>query len=83
MSAHFGETDRDGLPDARSGVATVARRGLPGKMAGDDLVCPPPVSARDHSARRLFQERFTFSYRDVEDLLAKRGLDVFCETVRP
>ena len=34
-------------------TATVARRGLPGKMADDDLVCPPPVSARDHPARRL------------------------------
>jgi hypothetical protein len=32
-------------------TATVARRGLPGKMADDDLVCPPPVSARDHPAR--------------------------------
>jgi transposase-like protein len=26
--------------------------------------------------------RFTLSYRDVEELLAERGLDVFCETVR-
>ena len=26
--------------------------------------------------------RFTLSYRDVEDLLAERGLDVPCETVR-
>ena len=26
--------------------------------------------------------RFTLSYRDVEDLLAERGLDVACETVR-
>jgi transposase-like protein len=26
--------------------------------------------------------RFTLSYRDVEDLLAERGLDVSCETVR-
>ena len=34
-------------------TATVARRGSPGKMADDDLVCPPPVSARDHPARRL------------------------------
>jgi hypothetical protein len=34
-------------------TATVARCGLPGKMANDDLVCPPPVSARDHPARRL------------------------------
>jgi Beta-lactamase len=34
-------------------TATVARCGLPGKMANDDLVCPPPVSARDHPARHL------------------------------
>jgi putative transposase len=34
-------------------TATVARRGLPGKMADDDLVCPPPVPARDHPARRV------------------------------
>jgi putative transposase len=26
--------------------------------------------------------RFTLSYRDVEDLLAERGLEVSCETVR-
>src|SRR5271166_3746022 len=32
---------------------TVARIRLTGKMAHDDLVCPPPVSARDHPARRL------------------------------
>ena len=26
--------------------------------------------------------RFTMSYRDVEDLLAERGIDIACETVR-
>ena len=26
--------------------------------------------------------RFSLSYRDVEDLLAERGIDVACETVR-
>ena len=26
--------------------------------------------------------RFTLSYRDVEDLLAERGLDISCETIR-
>src|SRR5271166_1534804 len=34
-------------------TATVARLGSQGKMADDDLVCPPPVSACDHPARRL------------------------------
>jgi antirestriction protein ArdC len=43
------------IPMLRTGsvTATVASRGLPGMMADDDLVCPPPVSARDHPARRL------------------------------
>jgi putative transposase len=26
--------------------------------------------------------RFTLGYRDVEDLVAERGIDVSCETVR-
>jgi hypothetical protein len=48
----------------------------------DDLVCPPPVSARDHPAHGVALLRFTLSYRDVEDLLAERGLDVSYESVR-
>ena len=64
-------------------TTTVARRGLAGKIADDDLVCPPPVSARDHPARRLARTcGFTLSYRDVEGLLAERGLDISYETVR-
>ena len=61
-------------------AATAARLGLPVKMPHDDLVCTPPVSTCDHPARRYV--RFTLSYRDVEDLLAERGLDVSYETVR-
>src|SRR5271166_3423747 len=34
-------------------TATVARLGSQGKMADDDLICSPPVSACDHPARRL------------------------------
>src|SRR5580692_11591527 len=49
-------------------------------MADDDLICPPPIPAYDHPARRLAYVRFTLSYRDVEDLLAERGLDVSYET---
>jgi hypothetical protein len=46
-------------------------------MAHDDLVCPPPVLPFDHPTCRLaLCSRFTLSYRDVEDLLAERGLDV-------
>jgi hypothetical protein len=32
--------------------------------------------------RKLLKKRFTLSYRDVEDLLAERGLGVSYETVR-
>jgi transposase-like protein len=39
-------------------------------MVHDNLVCAPP------------DVRFTLSFRDVEDLLAERGLDVSYETVR-
>ena len=51
-------------------------------MANDDFVRPPPVSACDHSARGLALCSFHASYRDTEDLLAERGLDVSYETVR-
>jgi len=49
-------------------------------MAHEDLVCPPPVPPCDHPARRLALR--PLSYRDVEDLLAERGLDISYETVR-
>src|SRR3984957_11035197 len=46
---HFGPMiAADGLV-----TATVARLGSPGKMAHDDLVRAPPVSACDHPARGL------------------------------
>jgi transposase-like protein len=44
----------------------------------------PAISFRLRSSDRPFGSifRFTLSYRDVEDLLAERGLDVSYETVR-
>lgn len=45
------------------------------------VVSPPPVCGADHHAIWLYL-RFTLSYRDVEDLLAERGLDLSYETVR-
>ena len=42
---------------------------------------PPAVPAVIQHAVWLYV-RFTLSYRDVEDLLAERGLDVSYETVR-
>jgi transposase-like protein len=61
---------------------TLARIRLSGNMAHDDLVCRhrfPPAVIRH--AVWLYM-RFTLSYRDVEDLLAGRGLDISYETVR-
>ena len=51
-------------------------------MAHDDLVCPPPVPPVIIRHAVWLYVRFTLSYRDVEDLLAERGLDVSYETVR-
>jgi hypothetical protein len=39
-------------------------------------------SQRRSSSTIWLYPRFTLSYRDVEDLLAKRGLDISHETVR-
>jgi putative transposase len=41
-----------------------------------------PLPACDHSAGDLAYFRFTLSFRDVEDLLAERGITVSYETVR-
>ena len=40
------------------------------------------ISARNRLASPSSYLRFTLSYRDVEDLLAERGLDLSYETVR-
>jgi transposase-like protein len=51
-------------------------------MAGADLVCRqqfPPAIIR-HAV--WLYVRFTLSYRDVEDLLVERGLEISYETVR-
>jgi transposase-like protein len=69
-------------PDDGLVTATVARLGCPGRMAHDDLVCPPPVSPAIIRHAVWLYVRFTLSYSDVEDLLAERGLDVSYETVR-
>src|SRR6202451_3063927 len=60
----------------------MARVRLAGKIAHDDLVCPPPVPPVIIRHAVWLYVRFTLSYRDVEDLLAERGLDVSYETVR-
>jgi putative transposase len=43
---------------------------------------PPPLSAGGHPAYGLALPALTLSYRDVEELLAERGLDISYETVR-
>ena len=47
-----------------------------------DLLRPPPVSARGHRHAVSLYVRFTLSFRDVEDLLAERRLDLSYGTVR-
>ena len=42
----------------------------------------PKPSAQLIRATRSLYLRFTLSYRDVEELLAERGLDISYETVR-
>jgi transposase-like protein len=50
---------------------------------GFAFVSPSSLSGRDHSACDLaLSPRFTLSYRDVEELLAERELDVSYETLR-
>ena len=72
-----------GFGSAGNVTARVARFSLAAKIANDDdLVCAPSVSARDHPAHGVALPSFTLSYRDVEDLLAERGLDVSYESVR-
>ena len=63
-------------------TATIAAFHSIGTMAHDDLVWPPSVSAYDHPARRLAVYAFHASYRDDENLLGERGVDVSYETVR-
>ncbi len=52
-------------------------------LDAEHLLCPVPLFTGDHSTRCLaIYFRFPLSYRDVEDLLAERGIDVSYETVR-
>jgi transposase-like protein len=51
-------------------------------MADVDLVYPDQYSPTIIRHVVWLYFRFTLTYRDVEDLLAERGLDVSYETVR-
>jgi hypothetical protein len=57
------------------------RPGRVGCRHGSALLPPTSLPAAYDPAIRLYL-RFTLSYRDVEELLAERGLDVSYETVR-
>ena len=68
-----------------NGIDTLTHRsGSGGATLGhaDNLLRPPPLPARCDPARGLVYLRFTLSYRDVEDLLAERGLEISNETIR-
>jgi transposase-like protein len=49
---------------------------------GSAFVSPSSLSAEIIQHARWLYLRFTLSYRDVEELLTERGLDVSYETVR-
>jgi transposase-like protein len=49
---------------------------------GFSLLSPPPLPAEIIQHAIWLYLRFTLSYRDVEELLAERGLDLSYETVR-
>jgi hypothetical protein len=61
---------------------TVADLYFAGKMADGDLVRSPPIRTCIIRHAVWLYLRFTLSFRDVEDLLAERGLDVSYETIR-
>jgi len=68
------------------GIESTRCRRLEGDRSGK--ICFPARSGSERIRRSVIQHavwlylRFTLSYRDVEDLLAERGLDVSYETVR-
>src|SRR5580704_9286753 len=71
----------------KTGIVTESRSGAKGvsdRMSAWLRLCyrrhrfPP----RDHPASDLAVSPFALSYRDVEELLAERGLDISYETVR-
>jgi hypothetical protein len=74
-----------GMP---SGVCTVARRSAALRRVGLKLRMMELSYRRHRFLPVVIQHavwvylRFTLSYRDVEDLLAERGLDISYETVR-
>jgi putative transposase len=78
----YGDVDQGVNSPTGVVTRTLARIRLAGKMADDDLVGPPPVPPVIIRHAVWLYVRFTLSYRDVEDLLAERGLDVSYEMVR-
>ena len=58
-----------------------ARATIPPEPIGQSLQTTT-VSASHHSIRSLAPHRFNLSHRDIEDLLAERGIEVSYESVR-
>ena len=64
------------------------KRAFGGRRIGYDVEMAPLCYRRHHFPPEIIQHaiwlylRFTLSYRDVEDLLAERELDISYETVR-
>ena len=78
LTEFFGSANRDFVLDCRhAGHVTDDRFGVGpqrvavrGKMAGDDLICPPSIPPAIIQQAVWLYFRFTLSFRDVEDLLS-------------
>jgi hypothetical protein len=68
--------------DRKGNVTETGPSGWPGVVGlrhGSALLPPTSLPAADHPAAIWLYLRFTLSYRDVEEVLAERGLEVSYE----
>ncbi len=72
-------------PEASTGTSapppTREAAPIPNPEAAPDALARLNKPVGQHLSRQMFA-RFTLSYRDVEEMLAERGLDISYETVR-
>ena len=76
----FGEPPFDWTDTPAASGADLGRRGRANR--GDEPIAEGKAYLRRRGARDLALSPLTLSYRDVEELLAERGLDISYETVR-
>ena len=77
-----GEIHKAGAVSLMGVVLWYSRISVTGDPHGATFLQASPLSTRRDPPRRLAQLRFTLSFRDVEELLAQRGISVSYETLR-